>query len=308
MYNKSFVIFVFHHAIGDGLSACAFHRSLLAALNQPQSESELETTGIEMDKPTIVATSSNEPIPQTLSEIHDKFRLLPALASLFGWVFLRKFVSRKYFFFSDAPSSRKHPTIHNPWPVEDRTVTKVQILRIDNTTMGKCLTACRSNDASFSALLHTLIKITLAADIYPRAKLGFSGQLVNVRPLRKPDPDGDVFTNATSHYYTRHWLGIYRSAGRKANPAAAIWQIAMKYKRKMNENIQSRAILQGLLGGEKFMGCDDEEIGASFSGQWCYNNQSFSLSNLGVLDQRSLEGRWRIDDVVFSGGVSKGLY
>lgn len=304
--NGKYAVFVYHHSIGDGLSGYAFHRSLLAALNERES-SPLDETVVT----TIFRVPKTSPPPYPLDLIDDKFSWRRGVTQLLLWHTIRLFINQKHFLFSDATFSKSYPTARKPLPIEERTVTRVQTLRIKETEMNKCLEACHQHHTTFTALLHTLILVTLATDIYPKAKLGFSRIAVNIRQLLRVDPGRDVFVNAASQNARKQFLGKYRAAGRHMSSeqpqtvqvdAPAVWKLAKKYKEDFNRSWKSRKPLQDFLTG-KLLGQDDEEVG-TFYGLGLYQNNGFLISNLGPFEPKHdmANGGWSITNVGFSAG------
>jgi len=195
-------------------------------------------------------------------------------------------------------------------------VTKIQTLRIDRETMAKCLTACRDHKTSFTGLLHTLIQVTLASDIYPNAKIGFSRLAVNIRPKVNLGPD--VFTNAVSTYSRAQLLGGYLFAGSvprhqvdtrndfqglHVNSRLA-WKLAASYRKGVRDFVKSSKPLQDIMSG-KLLGEDEEEIDGTFHVMGLYMNNSFLVSNLGVFEPQETmsNGNWEVSDVAFSAGA-----
>jgi hypothetical protein len=304
------VLFVYHHSIADGLSGYTFHKSLLAALNVDESTSELVEKPADRKLPLVSIPDRILP-PCPFDLIDEKLSWPYVIYCFLFWQIVRYFINEKYYLFSNATFSKTYSTVAKPLPLEERTVTKVETLRIDSETMKKCLDACRKHKNSFTALLHTLIQVTLAADVYTNAKIGFSRQAVNIRPLLRVNPGPDVFTNAVSTYCRVQWLGKYRAAG--TNPVCnagtqgntaqkfhidtqLTWKLARQYKNGMNDFIKSKRTLQDFLIG-KLLGEDEEDTGI-----FLYQNNSFLVSNLGVFEPREGmgDGGWSIKDVGFS--------
>lgn len=312
--NSRYTVFVYHHSIGDGLSGYAFHRSFLATLNANETSSE---PGPEVTEADTFVTYEPIKLPTSPFEhIDDKLSWLYIIYSFLFWKILRFFVNQKYFLFSDAVFSKDYPTFAKPFPVETKSRTKVELLRIDNEAMTKCLSQCRKHNTSFTAFLHTLIQITLAADIYPKAKFGFSQLAVNLRPLLRVDPGRDVFTNAVSTYYRVQPLGRYRACAHKRSPPSAspstqdltidvstVWELAKAYKQDLNHaTYKSGTIMQDFLVC-KIFGGDMEDV--SFYGLGIFQNNSFLISNLGLFEPKEdmLDGGWSITDIGFSAGT-----
>ncbi|KAI9055356.1 hypothetical protein LZ554_000315 [Drepanopeziza brunnea f. sp. 'monogermtubi'] len=296
--NSRYVVFVFHHSIGDGMSGYAFHRSFLAALNadSPDTHEDAEAAGFEGEV-FQVHEPNHPPVPLAIESIDLKLSYFRIICTFLKWQIIRMLYRPKHFLFSDAVVDKAYPTYTKRFPVEKRTRSRVETLRIDTDTMSKCLTSCRKHKTSFTALFQTIVSATLAADVYPNAKIGLSRMAVNIRPLMTSDPGLDVFTNASATYYRTHRLGKYRAA---AHDNAALWKLATDYKNHMHDSIyKTGAVLQGFLTCT-LLGDDDEDVGA-FSGLGLYLHNSFLISNIGVFKpQDGMEdGGWVVTDVAF---------
>lgn len=304
--NGTYVVFVYHHSIGDGKCGYSFHRSLIAALNANEVKRTVQSDD---GADTFESPPPKELAPCPLDLIEDRLSWLHVIYNFLFWKLTRLFVNQKYFLFSDAIYPKTSPSVAKPYPIENRTVTNVEVLRIDQEVMAKCLVACRKHNTSFTAILHTLIQITLATDVYPKAKFGFSRQAVNIRPLLKFNPGPDVFMNAASDYGRVQWLGKYRKAGSNASSslvqldAHLTWKLASQYKASMSKSIAARKPLQDFLTG-KLLGGDDEDFG-TFYGLGLYQNNSFLMSNIGTFEPKEdmQDGGWSIQDVGFSAGA-----
>lgn len=306
------VVFVCHHLVGDGISGHAFQRSFLAALNKQEEDFDTDEDVLEDAK---FFPNRGVPLPiYPMELIEEKLSWPHVIFHFLLWHVIRWFVRQKYFFFSDAKYSKSHPTVSNPQTEAERTVSKMQILRTGSKEMEKILEACRRHRVSFTALFHTLVQITLAADIYPNAQLGFSRIAVSIRPLLKVDPGPDVFMNAASQYARKQFLGRYRAAGQKTHSSThpttsskpplnidLTWKLASELKAHMNNFIQTRAVLQDFLAGKLLEG-DLEDFG-SFYGLGLYQNNGFLISNIGTFEPKDgREGEWSVSDVGFSAG------
>ncbi|KAE8454329.1 hypothetical protein EG329_005254 [Mollisiaceae sp. DMI_Dod_QoI] len=314
--NQKTVIFVFHHAIADGLSGYAFHRSFLSALN------EVEEAAVPVEESQSVMTPRIDPasLPSPLDDIKEKLSWFYVIKNFLFWVLIRFFVSDKYFLFSDAVVTHSYPTVKRPFPKSERTVTKASILRISSKMMANCLAACRQHDTSFTALLHTLVQITLASDEYRNAKVGFSRQAINIRDFLKNKIERDQMTNAVSVYYRVDLLSRFRKAdspswntqSRSQNNSQSdfgidkeiVWELARKYKKDLNAAMYTnKSVMQELLVC-KLLGEDDEDFG-DFFGLNLYQNNSFLISNLIAFEPQEgmREGGWTVTDVAFSAGA-----
>lgn len=166
--------------------------------------------------------------------------------------------------------------------------------------METILEVGRQHGVSFIVLFHTLVQITLAADIYPNARLGFSRIAVNIRPLLKVDPGPDVFTNAASQYARKQFLGRYRTAGGQGLLDINLtWKLASELKAHMHNFIfETRAVPQDFLTGKLLDG--DPEDSGSFYGLGLYQNNGYLISNIGSFEPtEGTEGEWSVCDVGF---------
>ncbi|KAK0127302.1 hypothetical protein ONS96_006851 [Cadophora gregata f. sp. sojae] len=298
--NGKTAIFVFHHSIGDGLSGYAFHKKLLAALNA-DSVRQVSTDQAVGDEVFTVVDGSQKEEPIAIDELDNKLSWFQVIRTFLFWNIMRFFVRPKYLLFSDAKVNNTYPTFSKPFPVEERTRSRVELLRIDKEMMRKCLASCHDHQTTFTALLHTIISVTLAADVYPNAKVGLTRTAVNIRPLLRHDPGPDVFTNASATYYRTQLLGKFRATSQNgALDKAAVWQLAADYKKHMHDSIYKYdAVLQGYLTC-RLLGEDNEEVG-SFYGLGLYLNNSFLISNIGVFNpsENMEDGGWSVKDVGF---------
>ncbi|KAL5322671.1 hypothetical protein ACEPPN_010646 [Leptodophora sp. 'Broadleaf-Isolate-01'] len=299
--NGTNAIFVFHHSIGDGISGYAFHKSLLAALNADDTDDQESDNEVAHDQVFDIQRGPHEDEPIAIDEIDTKLSWFQVIRTFLFWNVMRILVRPKYLLFSDAKVTNTYPTYSKPFPVEERTCSRVEILRIDQATMKRCLASCRDHQTSFTALLHTIISITFAADICRKAKVGFTRVAVNIRPLLRHDPGPDVFTNASATYYRTHLLGKYRAASQDGIlDKDTVWKLAAAYKKHMNDSIyKSDNVLQGYLTC-RLLGEDNEEVGA-FYGLGLYLNNSFLISNIGVFHPKEdmKAGGWSVRDVGF---------
>lgn len=335
--NGKTVVFVAHHSIADGMGGYAFHRTFLQALNSSPSTSpdvdENEEQNQRIQTPRIDPSS----LPTPIDDLREKMSWFHAIKDFLFWTLLRFFVPAKYLYFSDAVISPHLPTVKHPLPHSPKTVTRASILRINKDMMKKCLSACREHETTFTALLHTIVQVTLAVDEYPGAKLGFSRQAVSVRRLLKREKwiGKDVITNATSVYYHIDFLSKYRKVllhsplpptttgnselvdqedERGTLNKDLIWKLSKKYKQDLNKAIHTtKSVAQNILV-TKALGEDDEDMG-EFYGMGLYQSNSFLISNLGVFEPRAdspnnvdradseMGGKWQVNDVAFSAGA-----
>lgn len=319
----SWVVFVYHHNIGDGTSGYAFHRSLLAALKIPGVNQREQIS-------TFVPSSTKPLQPCATDDIDStKVSWRHLLASYLIPGYARYFVKRKYAIFSDTahPSSTAPPRLDNPFQSFSSAMTQIRVLRLEYHFMKRILAVCRDNGTSFTALLHTLIQVTLAVDLYPNATFSFSRLAVSVRHFLKSRPGQDVFTNAASMYYLPTRLKKFRIAGGGGSSKSSetkenlfvpqylvdgqrVWALAREYKKGVSTCIgEGGHALQDFMAG-KYLGEDDEEVAERWA-LGLFQGNSFVLSNLGVFDPiketKEVPGEkgWSIQEIHFSTAAIK---
>ncbi|KAK9372129.1 uncharacterized protein V1513DRAFT_265307 [Lipomyces chichibuensis] len=188
----------------------------------------------------------------------------------------------------------------------------------------KCLDACRSHNTTLTVLLLTLIQVTLAADIYPKAKLCFSRVATDLRRYMKVNPGIDVMQNAAGSFADAQWLGRYREAGRDLTIAGRnvgdgparrmhadiplLWDLARQNGAKLHNDInKSKTALKDYVS-INLIG-EDEEVFVSqgFPNLSLFTNYSFLVSNLGVFQpiEGEISGGWNIKHVEFSAAATK---
>ncbi|KAK9350504.1 alcohol acetyltransferase [Lipomyces doorenjongii] len=318
--NGAHVLFVYHHMIGDGRSGYAFHRSLLAALNEIEA---LKTNdGISTDSGAfMVNVPATLPPAHSIAVVEAQLSMLHVIYNFLWWTLIRLIFSNERFLFSDASFSNTYPTPTNPFPKDEHTVTRIESMQVDCTTKEKCVDACRIHNTTLTALLQTLIQVTLAADIYPKAILGFSSVAVDFRRYLKTKPGIDVMMNAAAVFSSPQRLGRYREAGRDLKISARngavpgvhldiplLWQLASQNKAKLDNDLnKSNTALQDYLT-VPLLGIDDEEFASQlFPNIGRVSNNAFLVSNIGAFQgtTKDLSAGWTIGHVEFSAAATK---
>ncbi|CZR61393.1 uncharacterized protein PAC_11289 [Phialocephala subalpina] len=328
--NQKTVVFAFHHFISDGLSGYAFHRALTSALNEEDGVPNETEDGMDSES---VTTPRIDPaaLHHPMYELEEKLSWPSVISGFLFWILIRLIFSSTSFFFSNIKMPLTLPTVAKPLPGSEKTITRVRILRIHASTMSKALSGCRSHETSFSALLLTLVQITLAAEEYPQAKFGFSRLAISVRDLLKKENriGKDEMVNASASYFGAHRLGRFReadngmssTAGKTGNEGKEqVWESAKQFKSDINKDLYVDKNTQKALCQCKLMGEDDEEVG-KFTGMALYQKNSFLVSNLGafepkeprdskeMVEEEGGEGKWKVKDILFSvGAVNANIY
>lgn len=329
--NKTHLIFVFHHFIADGSSGVNFHHTLLSALNNI-SESDTNSSSAEAFPSPPEILISNMPLPprglELLSEQFSSFMILLSAVNMIRMLVLRVFIAPKYWLFPEVKFDRSLPSARKPPSMADRPVTKVQRLCLSQTTIVSCLQMCRSQRVSFTAMIYTLISITLAVDIYPEAKINSCNTLISLRRFvqrSQKDLAESHMTNITSGFFYRPWLSAYRAAEMSTPTSttsnklpktrqqpiainqAAFWNLARQYKAELDSRLKmprprTSPVVQDALSLSRLMPPDEEPFAdAVFSTMKTVLPNCFALSNLGAIDPNpSGPGGWSISNMEFS--------
>jgi hypothetical protein len=316
--NGAWATFVYHHNVGDGISGYGFHRSFLAALNRDEADSTITQI---TEVPMIVGSSTKSPQPPVTDGIDINISKVHLLKSYVLPNLIRYFIKRKHTIFSDTVQPKDTPKLTNRLQTADGAITRIKVLRIEKSLMKKCLLTCNANKTSFTSLLHTLIQVTLAIDLYPAARHSFSRLAINLRPFLTSTPGPDVFTNAASIYYlpcrtsrfrnvsSTHPQDLFAPDFKVSEPQ--VWRLSREYKEKLNQHIEKRYMLQDFLAG-KYFGEDNEEVMKRYR-RGMYQGNSILVSNLGVFNhlrqgerrEEADDGEWKIEDVGFSTAAIK---
>ncbi|RDW91795.1 hypothetical protein BP5796_01189 [Coleophoma crateriformis] len=154
--TRCFIGFSFSHNLGDGMTAMAFHRSFLDALQQPRLITDLICT------PTLKQLSPPFDSAQTLP-ISWSFLLSPLLGE-----YLPESIASIFGFRASASSITPGTWTGSSVFYSPETYrTGVHILSIDACTVEQTLKACRMHGAKMTGLIHQFI-ITALSDLLPQ--------------------------------------------------------------------------------------------------------------------------------------------
>jgi hypothetical protein len=149
--KNNIICFAWHHCIGDGLSGTAFHRALLASLQE----------AIVTDDGTVVH------LPTTTTP------LIPALDTIINispsW---RTFLRATYDLFAPTSWTRGGSAWTGNTVTVDATLkTHVRLIDFPPQDVTTFLTLCRSNNASLTGAIHTLAVSALSRVILSRQNI-----------------------------------------------------------------------------------------------------------------------------------------
>ena len=328
--NNAHVLFVFHHFIADGSSGVNFHQTLLSALNHVSNDGRNNSTAPKISSSPAVQIS-NTPLPprglDLLSEQFSYYMILASIANMILIHILRLIIPRRYWLFPEVKFDHLLPSTRKPPSKSQRPVTKVQRLYLSPKTLASCLQVCRDHGVSFTALLYTLISVTLAVDIYPEARISNSNTQISLRRFvlgKQRDMADQCMTNISSGFFYRPWLGAYRAAdipiqapssppdqplsSATANASlksdhqattispTAFWDLARKYKSALDVRLamprpRTSPAVQDVLSLSRLMPADEEPFAdAIFATMRTVLPNCFSLSNLGAVTPNPAPG------------------
>ncbi|KAF6799417.1 hypothetical protein CSOJ01_12520 [Colletotrichum sojae] len=316
------VVFVFHHSVCDGSFGMTFHREFLAALNESAgSGARMQISRKIQLNPDRVRLSAN------LEEaIRRKPPMFGILFGLVMFLFYRFFYA-KALFFTDYPKPK--PLLKDPLAIatsSERTKTKVTNYRIPAEKMDAILAACRAHGTTFTPFMMVMITGTLAADFYPKAKVGFTRYAVDMKAVGNFETlagDQGKDLNLAASVPEPEWLRKYRRAfpaspsGEKTDvkvDSKAAWKLVRDYGRRMKNTRaggEDSAVYKAWLSGNAMGPSLEEFAGKSLPSLKVFMQNTFSFSNLGAL--KSLpqasnveEPTVKIADVQFSTGSPHG--
>lgn len=143
------VIFAFHHAIGDGRSGLAFHRSLLHALN-----------AIPIGRPVDATAVVKTPLDIVLAEPAERILDVPVPFSTLFWMCLeRRVLPRSWVAATSAWTGL-------PCSLEVHSRTHVRLHTITAPDAKLLLTLCRKNGCTLTGWLHTLAVYILSGIVH----------------------------------------------------------------------------------------------------------------------------------------------
>lgn len=314
--NGRHMLFVYDHYITDGRGGTYILESILDALNYPKQE--LGNSSI------LGFTTEIKGFPE-----EDPIKRAPAPLSLFQAIlnYLRFWAivllyRQKHLFFHDVVPKDLKLDFNNPQKKANLVKTRLHSLRLDASTMKKCVQACRSHQTTFTSLLHTLIKATLAADFYPQAKFSHSTTVVDIRTYLKPQDREKTMETAASIVSSWDWLPKFRKAGEQTASkdstnfeANLVWELARKHRAHVLNDMNHKKTCFTAWQSVDLLGEDDEDYITGFiPGLKLCQRNSFSLSNLGAFRPNQSVGQdgrnadWTITNLEFSAGAYKTGY
>lgn len=324
------VVFVYHHLLGDGASGSIFHRHFIAALNTDYAkQSESPSSWV------ITWDEAAAPMPPTLTDLSTRARKLgkPWAGSMFemlktvAYLLGHGLLFGKQYFFSELqePTNIAAPSPTGVADASQRSVTQIAVGHIPAATMKSILAACRQNAATFTGLMHILLIITLANDVYPAAKYGSGRTTFDFRtrlpkPLAKPEARtmGNRSGSIASSIYRTQKLrratvteGAESSGQNTLSPslnARLVWSLAREETQRIQKEIDPGC---RIMFAYESAGSQDLEhiIEKVFPTIGPSMRLTYLLSNGGAFAPHpDSTGPWGIADIAFSSAATNGRY
>ncbi|KAF9249291.1 hypothetical protein DTO013E5_8481 [Penicillium roqueforti] len=260
------VAFVYHHAIGDGTSGKAFHRTFLRALGVTESS----------DQTISIVKSPNLPLLPNIEEVHPMSFSLLYLA--------KKIIQEKVY-------SRRPTGLWTGSKVLLPTQTRLRLVPFSRLLVKAVRDRCRQESTTITALLQTIVARSIFAHIPPEfTRLACTGALSSRRWLP------DFITDESMGVWVQDYEETY-SRATVAPSEGFPWAEA----RRSRKTIQSVLKMKGKNASTSLLQFVDnfqEELCLSKVGK--DRDKSFEVSNIGVLDPQTNPDLPSIKGMVFS--------
>lgn len=252
--------FIFHHSLGDGASGLVFHKSFLAALNNPEVTSTSEP-------PRTIVQTPNIPLLPCLESMHP----LPIPGSI----------------------GKTTATVFEEWKGQNIRLpceTRFRHISIDANKSKAFLKACKDSNSSVTSALPALIASTLFTLVPPSTEALSCVIPVSLRRWLLTE----TTTNAMGVWIDAFQVQFPRPTSKRASvidwQQAQICQNAIKAYLSHGGNAINVARFKNIP--------DMASIFASKIGQ--ARDSAFEVSNLGVFDALKTDGGWDVGKIVFS--------
>lgn len=289
------VLFVWNHAICDGMSGKIFHESLLHNLNSTNSHDAKNIQDGFLHLPKIThfppaATSTKYPISLAYlaTSLWDEYK----------------------------PSVFTCPTHWAPIRLSPYKTT-FQSLMFTHTVLQNTLAACRQHKTTLTALLHAITLVSLASTIPSEKGAGFRAETpLDMRRFTPPN-EGDItgvmanICSYTHHNFDKNMMQglrqrINRSltdtgANQKANLVDIVWSIAEQVRQEIRTAL-GKGTRDNILGLMTFV-ADWKKQMVEYAGK--PRLVGWVVTNIGVLDGNfgREEGdwkEWKLDEARFT--------
>ena len=277
--KKCLVAFTFSHALGDGMSGLAFHKSFYAGLLNSETTSD-EDKVITGAMPPPFDTAKNLPISWS-------YLLAPALG-----VYLPKFVANALGFRAAVSTVSSTTWVGNDavfYNTGDHR-TGAKLVTIEGESVAKLTEACRKHDTKLTSFLHQIILHALSVSISPDSDVDNFASQTAINMRHHVNTSNDTMGLYVTGYFDTH----ARSGSLDMNQ---MWANCREMNRKLHAcantlNDQAIGLLRYLPSMRSWT---SGKIGSR-------RDNSYELSNLLAFDPGVEEGKrtWSLGNMVFA--------
>ncbi|KAI9765350.1 MAG: hypothetical protein M1840_007430 [Geoglossum simile] len=278
------VVFVWHHALCDGLSGAAFHRSLLEELRR--------------------ASRQNLPANRSpLIRIPHTVRLLPPIEKLMRFPLTWTFIGQQLWnnfapsrlFEESLVCNPKWINIEAPSASMSNYKSRVRLISVSAEGVARLLLACGKARVTLTALLQGVV----GASLIELGATSFAAQTPYSMRKFVGTPASEM-TNQVSMFNIDYDSYFIANITRNTPDTELIWEIARHMRDTMKEEM-ARAPTNNVVGMLPYV----SDYHGFFRKKLGKHNGTFEISNLGVFkgntgEQAPRDGEWKIERMVFS--------
>ncbi|KAI0951065.1 putative Hybrid PKS-NRPS biosynthetic cluster [Taiwanofungus camphoratus] len=257
------LIFAYHHGIGDGQSGLAFHRALLSALNENETEASA-SGGTEVV--AVPKSSTLVPPVEKLTSLSVSFR---KLCSEMSGLFAPSWWSAR------SSTWTGHSIVTVP-----TLVTRVRLVQYTPEETARMLGLCRSHKSTVTSFIHTLAVLILSRliprETSPRQKYRTLCTTIPVSLRRYTNTSEDEMCIHVAVYASYPALHIYTPETSLAEDFP--WNIAAKLTSTLRKDSELRRTREGI-GMLRFLFGNYEGYFKGMLGK--ERTCSFEVSNIG---------------------------
>ncbi|CAH0019157.1 unnamed protein product [Clonostachys rhizophaga] len=271
------IMFGYHHSLFDGTSGKEFHQYLLAALqSQPTNPDPIFT--LHFPSPPQLPLSQEEAIG-----FKNSYSFL--LRGFWNLAVPSFFKSRQQRLWTAQPIR-----LHHPYK------TRIHVVEIDAASLASLLIACRAQSSSLTSLLHALILSSLSRRM-PTSSF-CSSTPISLRPWISDSTPFQMRSLTTAHA-TPHPLPIVLGLGHPSATDALIWESA----RRVKQDVQSRLARIPIDDPMGFIPLIPDLMAYWRGKEGQPRDETWEVSNLGILEQDTPHDGWEITRALFSSGA-----
>lgn len=307
------VVFVYSHALGDGMSGKIFHQTLLRLLNASASASAIPSTPMctaHAEKEAETETSVSAPLSVPVSALANRVLRIPPTAPPLSPPIEKtsKFPVSAKFAISTAWRELRPPGLAPPRPSHAQWApirpapfrTRLRVFGVEGAVLGRILAASRARGTTVTGLLHALLLVSAASRIPPSDAAAFVGSTaLDLRrhvtaPSAGPDPKRTManYVSQMAHEFdadlVREVREAWSSSGKREDVDGAlspalvslIWRCAARVRGEIQKRLD-QGLKNDLVGLMRLVPDWRAQFRTEAGKARPY---SFVVTNLGVLD------------------------